>query len=426
MYEGEYLHDLLIERFRKELRWEKADSLTTAIRSHINQFNDETKALESLGQILTDFYEDFRTVEIPVYKAISELPFKFIINTSPESLLLEGLKDAGKSYHFFDFHFKRSEYNAEMNKRAVNLDSEIRDDAPLVYNLLGHYSRPDSLVLTDNDRLRFIDVALQREKEATLPSNIVYYCTRPPLQRLRKSYIFAGFDFNEWHLRMLIHLLRRNHDHPPQTLALQDAKVLKGDAGSFFTDNFNVHFTGEDPLLFLGKLKEQLNRPAARSAPAQLELMILYHQKDELLRQEFETYLAPLKNNGIISIWHDAKVMAGDFESDAVIHNLKTSRIIVPLLTANFFDDQRIFQEYLPLALERFRSGEAKLTPIVMTSCDIESSPLFELSTVYPKPKGRAVSQKPDRQETLASIAKELKGMVERMLNNGSTAKAEP
>lgn len=420
IYEGEYLHDLLIDRFRRELHWEQADSLTVTIHSYLNQFKDDTQALEGLGQILTDFYEDFRTVEIPVYKAIAELPFKYIINTTPESLLLEAFKRADKpSYHFFDFHFKRPEYNAEMNKQAVNLDRDISEEAPLIYNLLGHYNRPDSLVLTDNDRLRFLDVALQREKEATLPSNIVYYFTRPPLQRLRKSYIFAGFDFNEWHLRMLIHLLRRNHDHPPQTLALQDTKFLNGDVKNFFTDNFNVHFTGEDPQKFFKKFREVLAQPVTPPASTQLELMILYHQGDEALRQELETYLAPLKNNGIISIWHDAKILPGESVTDLMIQNLNSSRIIVPLLTANFFADQRIYEEFLPIAMNRYKSGEVKLAPIVMTPCDVESSPLFDLPTVYPKPKGRAVSQKPDRQEALTGIARELKGMIERISNNG-------
>lgn len=429
-YQGEYLHDLLAERFAKMLRQKDATfvasppyDLPLLVKQFTDQFKNYTEALEQLGKTLREFYEEFSGEEISVYRQIANLPFKYIINTAPDDLLVQNLAGGSdKKVHFFDFHFNKPEYNADMNRKAVDLNNEISEDAPLVYNLLGHYDRPDSLVLTNSDRLRFLEVVLQREKEATLPPNIAYYFLRSPLKLLRKAYIFVGFDFNEWYLRLFMHLMRRTHEHLPQSFSLQDLRRLTGDAATFYTDNFNMLFVENDPERFFQELGRQLQKPATVPSPAQMEMVLLYHPDDEAMRVEMETHLATLRHSGLVEVWHEEKILPGADTITTIRQHLNTARVIVPLVTANFLADDRLFTELLPDALQRHRNGTAKVSPILMSPCDIENTPLFELNTLYPKPKGRAVSQKPDRAETLTAIAKDLRGMIERMISfDGAT-----
>ena len=156
------------------------------------------------------FMQSFRDENIPLYDLAAQLPLKYVLNCTPDSLFLNALQRHDKKGLFFDFHFNKPTHNKTENDRALDLEKEITEDHPLIYNLLGHFDDPSSLVLTDADQLSFLDVVLQREKEATLPANIIYHFLRPPLRRLRRTYIFIGFDFNEWHLRLFLHLLRRN------------------------------------------------------------------------------------------------------------------------------------------------------------------------------------------------------------------------
>lgn len=37
----------------------------------------------------------------------------------------------------------------------------------------------------------------------------------------------------------------------------------------------------------------------------QIELFISYSHRDETLRQQLDKHLAPLKRQGVISVWHD-------------------------------------------------------------------------------------------------------------------------
>lgn len=101
-------------------------------------------------------------------------------------MLLSALERKYKKARFFDFHFDNPEYNKQMNDKALDFEKEIDEDTPLVFNLLGHYERSDSLVLTDAARLRFLEVVLQREKEATLPPNIAFFFNKRPVRRHRK------------------------------------------------------------------------------------------------------------------------------------------------------------------------------------------------------------------------------------------------
>lgn len=419
-YEGESLRDLLAERIGRLLRQRRPDAaasptdLAAGVRLFLQSFPDNGQALDALRGALGDFYREFADEKIPVYDAVAALPFKYIINTAPDELLLNALKRRDKKARFFDFNFDNPDYNIDQNKRALNLETEIAEDAPLVFNLLGHYERPDALVLTDAARLRFLEVVLQREKEATLPANIAFFFNKRPVRRHRKAFVFAGFDFNEWHMRLFLHLLGSRHGQVlPHSISLQDKDVLQGDAETFFTENFNMHFIGPDALGFLTRLAQELEKPAVAAPPARRELLLLYHPDDEALRAEVETYLAPLRQ--LVEVWHPEKIKPGETVDETLGEHLRSAQLIVPLVTANFIADERLFTDILPEALARHQAGSAKVAPILMTPCDVENTPLFALLTLQPKPRGKALSQKPDRAQALTAIASDLRSMLENM-----------
>jgi hypothetical protein len=41
-------------------------------------------------------------------------------------------------------------------------------------------------------------------------------------------------------------------------------------------------------------------------------LFLSYSHKDEVLRDQLETQLTMLKRQGVISVWHDRRLIAGD------------------------------------------------------------------------------------------------------------------
>lgn len=418
-FEGECLQDLLADRIALKLGLpaNAPRDLPQLARQFAQQFKNATEALEQTGAMLRNFYAEFRDEPIPLFDLAAQLPFKYVLNCTPDSLFLNALERRDKKGLFFSFHFNKPIHNKNENDRALNLEKEISEEAPLLYNLLGHYDDPSSLVLTNADRLSFLDVVLQREKEATLPANVTYHFLRPPLKRLRKTYLFLGFDFNEWHMRLFMHLMRRTHEHLPHSFTLQQPEQLDNETAVFYTDNFDMMFLPNDPVALLEELKNELHTPTPAPPPAQMELLLLYHPADEALRDELETYLSTLRYSGLVEFWHEAHILPGGEQEAEMQQHQASARVIVPLITANFLADERLYLRYLDTALRRHHAGEAKLIPLLLSPCDVMSTPLFELNTLYPKPKGRAVSQKPDRAETLTNFAQDLRGIVERLLN---------
>ena len=77
--------------------------------------------------------------------------------------------------------------------------------------------------------------------------------------------------------------------------------------------------------------KEQI---AASSAP--LSLFYSYAHADEGLRDQLEKHLRQLQRQGLISEWHDRKILPGEMWADKIDTNLETASIILLLVSPDF------------------------------------------------------------------------------------------
>ena len=424
-YGDKYIYDLLVEHFNKKLQ-ETSDSFNieeNRLPKLIKQFKKcfpsptETEALEQLEFTLKEFFDRFNPEQISLYDLLADLPFKYIINTTPDDLLKAGLEAHGKHCHFFDFHFRNHEYNAKMNEKAVDLDEQVSMEKPLVYNLLGHYERPNSLVLTEKDQLHFIEAIIQRENTNYASSNILYFVIKKPFNSLKKTYVFLGFDFNDWHLRMFLHLLGRGHDHSPDNFSSQDGHFINNDIKSFYDDNFNLLFVGKEPTTFLKELKDKLNAPLsyAASPEAALNIMLLHDLEDDALFKEIEQHLRILnRTDRPVNIWNQ-KQITGHIQ-ETLQQQAESTDIFVPLLTTNFLANVAFFETVLDIAQKKHDRDEAKITVLMLKPCLAESFPmLYQLPTFYPTPKGTALNQKRNRDAAIVDFVRELERIITRM-----------
>lgn len=442
-YNGEPLLQLLIKRFARLLQREHGilptdcpTKLFELVKMYQSKQGDRTTALEKIGKILASFYSEFAPSDIPIYRLLADLPLRYIINTSPDDLAAQALAQKNRVPHSYFYHFFKPEHNTKDNDAAVDLvdakvikeeintrntaNKKIIDtNTPLFYNLTGHYSQPDSLVLTDDDRLQFVEKVLQTDGGG-LPPNLAFYFTNKPRFRMRKTYLFIGFDFNEWHLRLLMHLLRRSQEHLPQTFTLQNADDLHNEVRFFYNNSFNMVFAGNESEDFLTELGKQLkkNTPSKKDNTNALQTLLLYHEADTSLCEELDRYLANLRSSGLIETWHEGKILASSDRDQIITEKLQTADIIVPLVTANFMDSDKLYEQDLKIALQRHESGEAKLVPILMTPYDLYDTVFEELNTLLPKkPRGKAVSEEANREAALTDIAKEIRAIIDRIKN---------
>lgn len=177
------------------------NDLTHVAEGFLQHFRGRT----DLEMVVRDFYTPYSQTTTRLHKELAALPFSLCVNTSFDYFFWNALLAAGKSPNYAYYHFKED--------RCFNL-AEASPTNPVVYYLYGALEELDSLVLTENDLLDFlVNVA---KGSPDLPPYI-----KARFSAHRTSFLFIGFGFGRWFVRILLHVLKA-YGHQDRSLALED------------------------------------------------------------------------------------------------------------------------------------------------------------------------------------------------------------
>ena len=154
------------------------------------------------------------------------------------------------------------------------------------------------------------------------------------------------------------------------------------------------------------QLESQSSKPKPRS------VFYSYSHKDEEFRNELDTHLKLLKQDGFISTWHDRKIKPGDEWDHVINDNLNTADVILFLVSHNFLASQYCKDIEVKRAMERSKKQEAILIPIIIKPC-VWTSQEFAKLQVLPK-NCKPLAEWPD--SGFAQVAEELRVMLVDML----------
>lgn len=269
----------------------------------------------------------------PIYNEIVKMGFSVIINTTPDRLLLDAYENAGNltaDKNFYYYHFANPQHGSTVKVS----EKSVKKNTPLIYNLFGSTDNKDSLVLTEKDQLKFLDNILQQEATASIPSSVAIHFVSGKGEVAQKNFLFLGFDFENWQLRLLLQLFNR-HQNNPIAFGLQNG--LSGLSRFFYEKNFGFAFAETPPSEFLTELKkviDQDNTPPALSTG--LQLAILHHEEDHTDCQKLVTKLALLQNQKklLSEIWGQ-DVVAADLDTAVAIQQKIDHADMVLLLVRN-------------------------------------------------------------------------------------------
>ena len=96
-----------------------------------------------------------------------------------------------------------------------------------------------------------------------------------------------------------------------------------------------------------------------------LKIFITYAHKNTKAKDELITHLGVMKRDGLISIWHDNEITAGDTWRDAIFSNLDDSDILLYLVSAYSLASENCNKE-----LAEALKADIKVIPIILESCD--------------------------------------------------------
>lgn len=141
------------------------------------------------------------------------------------------------------------------------------------------------------------------------------------------------------------------------------------------------------------------------------KLFFSYCHVDEALRDRLEVHLSLMRNQGLISTWHDRGIVAGSNIDEAIDANLESADVILLLVSADFIASRYCYSVEMKRALERQADGTARVIPVIFEPCDWHSAPFGKLLAV-PK-DGKAVTTWPNQAEAWSDVARQIRKAIE-------------
>ena len=307
-----------------------------------------------LEDLTKDFYET-NTPEMPeVYNLLATLPVSIIINVNPDNFIQKALREQGKQCISLHYNFHRETANS-IDIEKISLEN------PLVYNLFGSLEETESIVLTEEDQLEFIRNVVKDDPR--IPEEILSQFDH------RKTYLFFGFDLENWQFRLLLDGLKLREENTTVS-PKQKRYPLSETTKSFYEERFNFQFVDKEIDDFLDELRGKIGIDEKDDEPKVTQkVFLIYDEKDEEFRIGLENSLSQLQSNKDIEILYWQKFTAGT-EEDEILQNLENANIILPILSPNFLADNQLNGHILELAEKQHLDGKLKVYPIVARPCD--------------------------------------------------------
>lgn len=97
-----------------------------------------------------------------------------------------------------------------------------------------------------------------------------------------------------------------------------------------------------------------------------IEVFFSYSCEDEALQDKLEIQLSGLKQQGVISSWHDRQFLVGDELKKEIDRHIQTADIILLLISPYFIAAEYGHNVKLPAAMERHDAEEAGIVYIMI------------------------------------------------------------
>ena len=122
------------------------------------------------------------------------------------------------------------------------------------------------------------------------------------------------------------------------------------------------------------------------------KIFISYSKHDGLHKDKLLKFLAPLRDNDKIAIWHDRDIQAGEEWDERIKQELNAADIVLYLVSVDSLATSYIQKIELPLIEQRSQAKQCKLVPVIVDFCDWEESWVAKYNAL--PAKGVAITDK--------------------------------
>ncbi len=333
-----------------------------------------------LQEEVAKFYTDLAdTCELhPALEQLTDLKFRIVINTTPDNFITRLYDQIAQAYHA-DF------YNWYKPNAALHFDFE-KDSRVVIYNLLGSYQKPESLVLTYKQQLGYIKKIVGEQQNERIPDALTNAF------KDFRHHLFLGFDFEDWALRLLLDTLYKNvrENVQPYSFSTKDERPAEADTKVFFQGEFGMQFPKDSLENFVENLVseyQKLDSPAASStnqAP-KAKVLVLYNEAAD--QDGFELLNKHLRSLPAQFVTMSDAVGQGNVQ-EWLRKMMDECQVVLPLLSADFYDEAN--NPSVPLLAEISQRNNPRkgflVMPVLLKTVGLDG-PLAQLPTLRPTDK---------------------------------------
>jgi hypothetical protein len=184
----------MVEEYKGEVNYDEKDGFL---------FFMEPEAKNDVNYSLKEYFEK-NNFGIEIYSLIAAIPFHLIISLSPDDSIHQLFNENGVDHHFVSFESTNSEVEKPTKEK------------PLIYNIFGLAS-DNRYILSQEDYYNHI-MTIAGDKGLPLKLRMALNSA--------SNYIFIGFDFDKWYVRLLLMILNFHIDKEGKTRhAIQSEKT---------------------------------------------------------------------------------------------------------------------------------------------------------------------------------------------------------
>src|SRR6266487_3195348 len=152
-----------------------------------------------------------------------------------------------------------------------------------------------------------------------------------------------------------------------------------------------------------------------------VKIFFCYAHADEDLLMKLKSHLSPLLNQGLIDLWHDRDISAGSEWEQEIKEQMNAAQIILLLVSPDFMASKYINNVELKRALERHKSGEASVIPIILRPCYWQIGGLDKLLALPTDAKPIQSSKWNYQDEAFHDVAHGIHEVIEKYIKSPST-----
>lgn len=341
----------------------------------------------------------------PALEQLTDLKFRIVINTTPDNFITRLYDQIAQAYHS-DF------YNWYKPATGFNFDFE-KDSRVVIYNLLGAYQKPESLVLTYKQQLSYIKKIVGEQQNERIPDGLTNAF------KDFRHHLFLGFDFEDWALRLLLDTLYKNvrDNIQPYSFITKDERPTEADTKVFFQGEFGMQFPKDSLEDFVTNLVteyQKLDSPSVSSSAQAPKAKVLVLHNEVADKDGYELLVKYLRNLPAQFVSYSDAVGQGDIQT-WIQKNLEECQVVLPLLSADFYDagNNPAVALLAEIAAKNNPRKGFLVMPILLKSVGLDG-PLAQLPTLRPTDKQAIVGSGKESQYA-TEIAEGLKKYIENL-----------